>query len=57
MPREVQSAEQVRWVESAPFFNFHTVNAYEDGQTIQLTLRWYDAYMLTPDRKVKLELY
>jgi carotenoid cleavage dioxygenase-like enzyme len=57
MPRDARSAGEARWIECAPFFNFHTVNAYEVGSTIELTLPWYDAYTLVHDRPIKLELH
>jgi len=57
VPRDARSADAARWIECAPFFNFHTVNAFEDGDRIELTLPWYDAYTLVRDRPIKLELH
>jgi len=57
IPRDARSADAVRWIECAPFFNFHMVNAFEDGERIALALPWYDAYTLTHDRPIKLELH
>ena len=57
VPRDARSADQVRWFECEPFFNFHVVNAFDDGDVIEFALPWYDAYTLTHDRPIKLELH
>ncbi|WP_082987953.1 carotenoid oxygenase family protein [Bordetella bronchialis] len=56
IPRDAERAEEIRWIEAAPFFNWHTVNAYEENGRIEIVLPWYDSYSLTakPDR---LELH
>ncbi len=55
VPRGAQSAEEIVWVKTAPFFQFHTMNAFTDGSRIEVTVPWYDSYSLTrPSSKLEL---
>lgn len=56
VPRDATTAGQIRWIQGPPFFNWHTVNAYEQGDRIELVLPWYDAFSLTAPSK-RLELH
>jgi len=56
VPRDATSAAQVKWIRSDPFFNWHTVNAFEQGDRIEVVLPWYDAFSLTA-RSKRLELH
>lgn len=57
IPRGARKADEVRWISCDPFFNFHAVNAFDDAGKVHLVVPWYDAYTLTHDRPVKLELH
>jgi len=56
IPRDAQSAEQIRWLDAPPFFHWHTVNAFADGTRIEAVLPWYDAFSFTGPAK-RLELH
>jgi len=56
VPREAQMAADVSWIKGAPFFQFHTMNAFADGSRIEVTVPWYDSFSLT-SRSTRLELH
>ena len=56
IPRDATSASQVSWIPGAPFFQFHTVNAYADGQRITVSVPWYDSFSFHGPAKT-LELH
>ncbi|MFT4437049.1 carotenoid oxygenase family protein [Caballeronia sp. 15715] len=56
IPRDAQHAEQVRWIDAPPFFHWHTINAFADGDRIEAVLPWYDSFPLTGHSK-RLELH
>jgi carotenoid cleavage dioxygenase-like enzyme len=56
VPREAQAATDIRWIKAAPFFQFHTMNAFADGNRIEVTVPWYDSFSLT-SRSKRLELH
>jgi carotenoid cleavage dioxygenase len=37
----------VRWITGAPFFHFHTMNAFSDGDRIEVRLPRFESYSLT----------
>jgi carotenoid cleavage dioxygenase-like enzyme len=56
MPRHAKTGEEVKWIKGAPFFQFHTMNAFSDGNRIEVTVPWYDSFALTK-RANRLELH
>lgn len=56
VPRDATSAEKIRWIKGPAFFNWHTVNAFEQDDRIEVVLPWYDAFSLTASAK-RLELH
>ncbi|MET1028049.1 MAG: carotenoid oxygenase family protein, partial [Dongiaceae bacterium] len=56
VPRDARAAADIRWVKGAPFFQFHTLNAFADGNRIEVTVPWYDSFSLT-SRSSRLELH
>jgi carotenoid cleavage dioxygenase-like enzyme len=56
IPRDADRAEQIRWIDAPPFFHWHTVNAFSDGDRVEVVLPWYDSFSLTPKPK-RLELH
>jgi carotenoid cleavage dioxygenase-like enzyme len=55
VPRNAKSDKDVIWIQSPPFFQFHTMNAFEDGNRIEVTFPWYDSFSLThPSSKLEL---
>jgi carotenoid cleavage dioxygenase len=56
IPRDAQQAEQIRWIDAPPFFHWHTVNAFADGDRIEAVLPWYDSFSLT-GHSSRLELH
>jgi carotenoid cleavage dioxygenase-like enzyme len=55
IPRNAKSDRDVIWIQSPPFFQFHTMNAFEDGNRIEVTFPWYDSFSLThPSSKLEL---
>ena len=55
VPRNAKSADEVSWVQSPPFFQFHTMNAFAEGDRIEVTFPWYDSYSLTrPSSRLEL---
>jgi len=55
VPRDCTDAEQIRWIEAAPFFNWHVANAYVDGNVIEAVLPWHDGY--GPTSRKRLEMH
>jgi carotenoid cleavage dioxygenase len=51
VPRDAKAAEQVKWIKGPPFFNWHTVNAFEQGERIEVVFPWYDSFSLTAPAK------
>jgi len=37
----------VKWIAGAPFFQFHTMNAFAEGNRIEVVVPWYDSFSLT----------
>lgn len=56
IPRDAHSAEQIRWIDASPFFHWHTVNAFVDGERIEAVLPWYDSFSLS-GHSSRLELH
>lgn len=56
VPRDARSADRIQWINGPAFFNWHTVNAFEQGDRIEVVLPWYDAFSLTAPSK-RLELH
>lgn len=56
IPRDIKSAADIRWIKAAPFFQFHVMNAFADGDRIEVTVPWYDSFSLTK-RASRLELH
>jgi carotenoid cleavage dioxygenase len=56
IPRDTRTAADITWIKAAPFFNWHTVNAFEEGSRLEVVLPWYENYSLTAPAK-KLELH
>jgi carotenoid cleavage dioxygenase-like enzyme len=56
IPRGTKGSADVQWIEAAPFFQFHTMNAFADGDRIDLVVPWYDSFSLTTPAK-RLELH
>ncbi len=55
IPRDAQHSGQIRWIDAPPFFHWHTVNAFADGQKIEAVVPWYDSFSLTgPSRRLEL---
>jgi carotenoid cleavage dioxygenase len=55
IPRNAKSDKDVVWIQSPPFFQFHTMNAFEAGNQIELSFPWYDSYSLThPSSRLEL---
>lgn len=46
VPREARSASEITWIKGAPFFQFHVMNAFTEGNRIEVTLPWYDSFSL-----------
>ncbi len=38
IPREAKSAGDIQWITGAPFFQFHIMNAFADGDRIEVTV-------------------
>ena len=47
LPRERRAADDVRWFEIDPCFVFHTLNAYEDGDTVVVDVVRHDRMFAT----------
>jgi carotenoid cleavage dioxygenase-like enzyme len=56
VPRNARSASEVLWIKGPSFFQFHTMNAFAEGNRIEVTVPWYDSYSLTAPSK-RLELH
>ena len=56
IPRHGES-QKVRWLRTAPFFHFHTLNAFEDGNCIEVQLPLFSSYSLRPEKSRRLELH
>jgi carotenoid cleavage dioxygenase-like enzyme len=56
IPREALTSAEVQWIKGAPFFQFHTMNAFAEGKRIEVTVPWYDSFSLT-GRASRLELH
>jgi carotenoid cleavage dioxygenase-like enzyme len=56
VPRDARSAEDVKWMKGPPFFHWHTVNAFEQDNRIEVVIPWYDSFSLTAPSK-RLELH
>ncbi len=56
IPRDARTAADVQWIKGAPFFQFHTMNAFATGDRIEVTVPWYDSYSLTA-HATRLELH
>ena len=56
IPRDAQAESDVQWIAGAPFFNFHTMNAFAEGNRIEVVFPWYDSYSLTAPAQ-RLELH
>jgi carotenoid cleavage dioxygenase len=55
IPRNAKSDKDVIWIQSPPFFQFHTMNAFEAGNQIEVSFPWYDSYSLThPSSRLEL---
>jgi carotenoid cleavage dioxygenase-like enzyme len=55
IPRSAKSDQEVIWIQSPPFFQFHTMNAFEHGKRIEVTFPWYDSFSLThPSARLEL---
>lgn len=55
IPRNAKSSKDVIWIQSAPFFQFHTMNAFEEGNRIEVTFPWYESFSLThPSSRLEL---
>lgn len=55
IPRNAKSTNDVIWIQSPPFFQFHTMNAFEEGNRIEVTFPWYDSFSLThPSSRLEL---
>jgi carotenoid cleavage dioxygenase len=55
IPRNAKSDKDVVWIQSPPFFQFHTMNAFEAGNQIEVSFPWYDSYSLThPSSRLEL---
>lgn len=55
VPRDCTDAAQIRWIEAAPFFNWHVANAYVNGNVIEAVLPWHDGY--GPTSRKRLEMH
>jgi carotenoid cleavage dioxygenase len=44
IPRAAEDDAQVQWLDGAPFFHWHTLNAWADGGRIEVTLPWFDTF-------------
>lgn len=42
IPRDCRSANDVTWIACAPFFHWHTVNAFEADGRVEVTMPWFD---------------
>jgi carotenoid cleavage dioxygenase len=56
VPRDADAATDVRWISGSPFFHFHTMNGFAEGDRIEVQLPWFESYSLTGGRP-KLELH
>jgi carotenoid cleavage dioxygenase len=56
IPRDAKSASDIKWAKGAPFFQFHVMNAFVDGDRIEVTVPWYDSFSLTKPA-TRLELH
>lgn len=55
VPRDATAASEVAWIKAAPFFQFHTMNAFEEDGRVELVLPWYDSFSLThPSSRLEL---
>jgi carotenoid cleavage dioxygenase len=55
IPRDCADADQLRWIETDPFFLWHIANAHEDAGVIDAIMPWYDSY--GPGTSSRLELH
>jgi carotenoid cleavage dioxygenase-like enzyme len=56
IPRNAKAASEVLWISGAPFFQFHTVNAFSERDRIEVVVPWYETFSLTGPSK-RLELH
>ncbi|MGE4049324.1 MAG: carotenoid oxygenase family protein [Acetobacteraceae bacterium] len=56
IPRNSRSAAEIQWIRGAPFFQFHVMNAFADGDRLEVALPWYDSFSLTKPAS-RLELH
>lgn len=56
VPRDATTAADIKWIKGAPFFQFHVMNAFEDGNRIEVTVPWYDSFSLSKP-STRLELH
>jgi carotenoid cleavage dioxygenase len=56
IPRGASAASQVRWISGPPFFNWHTVNGYDEDGRVELVVPWHESFSLTAPAK-RLELH
>jgi carotenoid cleavage dioxygenase-like enzyme len=56
VPRDATEAADIKWIKGAPFFQFHTMNAFAEGHRIEVTVPWYDSFSLTKP-STRLELH
>jgi len=56
VPRDAQTATDVRWIEGAAFFHFHTMNGFADGDRIEVQMPWFESYSLAA-ASARLELH
>jgi carotenoid cleavage dioxygenase-like enzyme len=56
VPRDCRTAADVTWIKGAPFFQFHTLNAFAEDNRIEVVVPWYEAYSLTGSSE-RLELH
>jgi carotenoid cleavage dioxygenase-like enzyme len=48
VPRDAESVTDVRWIMGAPFFHFHTMNGFADGEhRIEVQLPRFESYSLS----------
>ncbi len=56
VPRDAQTPEDIEWIQGPPFFNWHTLAAFEEGNRIDVILPRYEAFSFTA-RPQRLELH
>jgi carotenoid cleavage dioxygenase-like enzyme len=55
VPRDAKSDADVIWAKGSPFFQFHTMNAFAEGNRIQVVVPWYDSFSFThPSSRLEL---